>query len=716
MSEDGQKPAGGEKQTLQDGPIGPEKRTVNERPPGAEKRTISQILIGPARNVKDPEVFHQLSLVAFLAWVGLGSDGLSSSCYGPEEAFLALGSHQYMAVFLAMLMALTVFIISASYSQTIDTFPTGGGGYLVATKLLGRYAGVVSGSALVIDYVLTISISIASGADAIFSFLPLGALRYKFWVCLLVVVVLIGMNLRGVKESVLSLLPIFIAFVITHVWLITYALIERAPIIPREVHSAFVQTGASIHSMGFFALMLMFLRAYSLGGGTYTGIEAVSNGLPILREPRNVTGKRTMVYMSVSLAFVAGGILFSYMLFDVGPQAGKTLNAVLFEKMAAHWTLFGLPFGMPIVTFTLLTEGALLFVAAQTGFVDGPRVLASMATDRWLPRRFSNLSTRLVTQDGVLAMGLAAAVILIGTHASVDLLVVLYAINVFITFTLSQLGMTVHWWQERNNEPRWLHKMLINGVGCTFTGLILVLTITLKFDQGGWVTVVMTGALVALCVIVHSHYQRVQKAIEQLEADVLPEIFAAAEKAPAERDPDAPTAVLLVNGFNGLGLATLTTVQRLFGNQFHNVVFIGVGEIDSALLKGPEEVKHLEQQIADDMVEYCRFAADLGFHPELRSGIGPDVVVELHRLCLEVAHEFPHSVFFAGKLIFTEELDGFVSRFLHNHTALELQNWLQVHGLSLVILPVRVGRAQARAASIKAAAAAASTPTLVMQK
>jgi len=697
-----------------DSPAGAEKATIAEKAAGAERRTFSQILIGPARDVKDPEVFHQLSLVAFLAWVGLGSDGLSSSCYGPEEAFLALGSHQYMAVFLALLMALTVFIISASYSQTIDEFPTGGGGYLVATKLLGSGAGLVSGCALVIDYVLTISISIASGADAIFSFLPTPWAHYKFWVCLAVVAVLIGMNLRGVKESVLSLLPIFIAFVITHVWLITYALVERASIIPREVHSAFLQTGSSIHTMGFFALALLFLRAYSLGGGTYTGIEAVSNGLPILREPRTVTGKRTMIYMSISLAFVAGGILFSYMLFDVGPQVGKTLNAVLFEKMAAHWTLFGMHVGLPIVTFTLLTEGALLFVAAQTGFVDGPRVLATMATDRWLPRRFANLSARLVTQDGVLAMGLAAAVILVGTHASVDLLVVLYAINVFITFTLSQLGMTVHWWQVRGKEPRWKHKLLINGVGCMFTGLILVVTVTLKFDEGGWVTVVMTGGMVAACMIVQAHYQSVRKAIEQLEADVLPEIFAAVEKAPAERDPEAPTAALLVNGFNGLGLATLTTVQRLFGGQFRNVVFVGVGEVDSALLKGPEEVRHLEQQIADDMIEYCHFAADLGFHPELRTAIGPDVVFELHRLCLEVANEFPHTVFFAGKLVFTDELDGFVSRFLHNHTALEVQNWLQVHGLSLVILPVRVGRAQARAASIKAAAA--SAPKLVLQK
>jgi hypothetical protein len=244
--------------------------------------------------------------------------------------------------------------------------------------------------------------------------------------------------------------------------------------------------------------------------------------------------------------------------------------------------------------------------------------------------------------------------------------------------------------------------------------LILAVTVTLKFDEGGWVTVVMTGSMIAACMIVKAHYVRVQKAIEQLEADVLPEIFAATEKAPVERDTNAPTAVLMVNGFNGLGLATLTTVQRLFGEQFHNIVFVGVGEIDSGLMKGPEEVKHLEQQIADDMVEYCRFAADLGFHPELRSAIGPDVVVELHRMCLEVANEFPRSVFFAGKLIFTEELDGFVSRFLHNHTALELQNWLQVHGLSLVILPVRVGRAQARAASIKAAAV--PEPTLAMLK
>jgi hypothetical protein len=363
----------------------------------------------------------------------------------------------------------------------------------------------------------------------------------------------------------------------------------------------------------------------------------------------------------------------------------------MFDRLASNWKFLGLPIGGVIITFTLLTEGALLFVAAQTGFVDGPRVLATMASDRWLPRRFANLSARLVTQDGVITIGLAAMVILIGTEAKVDLLVVLYAINVFVTFTLSQLGMTTHWWGERKNEPRWLRKMCINGIGTLFTATILVITLTLKFHDGGWVTVVITGGLISLCLVVRRHYERVSKAIEQLEADILPKLYALPRLEPTKRDPAAPTAAILVSGYNGLGLATLIAVTQLFKDEFRNVVFIGVGEVDAALLKGPEEVKELENRMIEDLNEYCQFASDLGLHSELRAGLAPDVVVELRRLCLEVAHEFPHVVFFAGKLIFSDEIEGFIGRFLHNHTSVEIQNWLQLYGYSLVILPVRVG-------------------------
>src|SRR5579871_296555 len=224
----------------------PEPQPSDERPHdtvgAGEKRTLTDVLIGPARDVRDPEIFHSLSLIAFLAWVGLGSDGLSSSCYGPEEAFLALGHDQYLAVFLALMTAITVFVIAASYSQTIDLFPSGGGGYLVATSLLGPYPGVISGAALVVDYVLTISISIASGADAIFSFLPTHWLHWKLIVCLVVVLLMIAMNLRGVKESVMSLVPIFLAFVLMHTWLIGYALVSRGAALPQILSQAVAQT------------------------------------------------------------------------------------------------------------------------------------------------------------------------------------------------------------------------------------------------------------------------------------------------------------------------------------------------------------------------------------------------------------------------------------------------------------------------------------------
>src|SRR3984893_1558148 len=321
-----------------------------------DKRTLANVIIGPARDVRDPHIFENLSLVAFLAWVGLGSDGLTSSCYGPEEAFLALGTHQYLAVFLALLMALTVFIISASYAQTIDQFPTGGGGYLVATKLLGTYPGLISGCALIVDYVLTIAISIASGADAIFSFMPAAWLPAKFWVAIAVVIVMVAMNLRGVKESVLALVPVFLSFVALHVLLICYAFLSRAGELPSITADAIKDARQGFDALGVIGLAVIFFRAYSMGAGTYTGIEAVSNGLPILREPRTVTGKRTMLYMALSLAFIAGGILIAYLLADVKPQTGKTLNAVLFDRLTTNWSIAGIHVGTSIVTFTLLTE------------------------------------------------------------------------------------------------------------------------------------------------------------------------------------------------------------------------------------------------------------------------------------------------------------------------------------------------------------------------
>src|SRR5579859_5363505 len=219
-------------------------RSMSDPPPPSLFRRLGSIFLGRRKDLRDPGIFHAMALVPFLAWVGLGADGLSSSAYGPEEAFRALGEHTYLTVGLALLTGLTVMVISASYSQIIEQFPFGGGGYVVSTKLLGQYAGVTSGSALLVDYVLTITISIASGADAIFSFLPASWAEHKLTVSMIAIGLMVLMNLRGVKESVMSLVPIFLVFVFTHVVLIFWGVLSNVPELPRvagEVKTGFAR-------------------------------------------------------------------------------------------------------------------------------------------------------------------------------------------------------------------------------------------------------------------------------------------------------------------------------------------------------------------------------------------------------------------------------------------------------------------------------------------
>ncbi len=233
---------------------------------------VRRALFGSPKSLADSSLFHRLTLVPFLAWIGLGADGLSSSAYGPNEAFRTLGEHTYLLLVLALMTTGTVLVISAAYKRIIEEFPHGGGGYVVATKLLGEKVGVVSGCALLVDYVLTISVSIAAAGDAIFSFLPLAWHGVKPAAEVAFVLGLIVLNIRGVRESVMVLLPVYMVFLLTH--------------------AAAILDGVFAHAGQVPAV------AAEVGGGTYTGIEAVSNGLPIMREPRAKTGRRTMSYMA----------------------------------------------------------------------------------------------------------------------------------------------------------------------------------------------------------------------------------------------------------------------------------------------------------------------------------------------------------------------------------------------------------------------------------
>ena len=648
---------------------------------------LGRAVLGDPKDPLAPGIFHQLSLMAFLAWVGLGADGLSSSCYGPEEAYLALGDERFLSLFLVVAMTVTVIVISASYAQIIEQFPTGGGGYLVATKLLGPIPGVVSGCALVFDYVLTIAISIASGTDALFSLAPAGMLGWKLTAAIAMVVVLILLNLRGVKESVTVLVPIFVGFLVTHVIVILAAVAGHAHELPPLMRSAVHDTASEIGRLGFVPVAVAFLRAYSLGGGTYTGIEAVSNGLQILREPKVRTGKRTMVYMALSLAFTAGGILLAYLLLRIEPEHGRTLNATLIDRVAGGWRLGGIDLGHGFLLAALVSEGALLFVAAQAGFLDGPRVLANMAVDSWVPHRFNQLSDRLVTKNGILIMGSAALAVLLYTAGQVRLLVVLYSINVFLTFTLSQLGMCVHWWQLRVSEPRWLRRLTVNGVGLGLTSSILVATTVLKFRHGGWITVVVTTAFVGLCLYIRRHYQVIGGALRRLDELLVDFPTLPTERVPPARDVTKPTAAILVTDYNGIGVHSVLAIPQLFGTHFQNFVFISVGVIDSNRFKGVDEIENLKQSTTAMLQRYVDFVRQHGRYGEYWYTLGTDAIDELEQLCLEVSRTFPKTAFFSGRLIFAEE--NFLTRLLHNQTAHAIQRRLQFAGLQMIVLPVR---------------------------
>jgi amino acid transporter len=554
---------------------------------------IKRTLIGKPRDLKDPSLFHKLALIPILAWIGLGADGLSSASYGPEEAFKVLGKHTYLALALAVATALTVFIISYAYSRIIEYFPSGGGGYIVATHTLGEKYGVISGAALLVDYMLTITVSIVSCGDAIFSFFPASYQPFKTPFEVMAILFLVVINLRGVKESVTLLAPIFIVFILTHVLLIGYGILKHIPEIGAVAGNVRSGFEGGLATIGFGGMALLFLRAFSMGGGTFTGIEAVSNGLQIMREPRVHNGKRTMVYLSVSLALTAGGILVCYLFLGVSPVAGKTLNSVLAGQVFGGWS-----FGGVLALITIFSEGALLLVAAQTGFVDGPRVMANMAVDYWFPHRFASLSSRLTMQNGVILMGGSAILLLVYSRGRISTLVVMYSINVFLTFTLSELGMSRFFIKNRRKEPHWKKHLPVHLTGLTVCLTILIVTTLEKFTHGGWLTLVITSVVIVLCYLIKGHYNRVRQGVRELD-DMLVSIPHKGSTNTEPVDPKEMTAIQLVSGYNGFGIHTFLSIIRGFPGLYKNFVFISVSEVDAGAFKGSEAVSCLKGSTCD---------------------------------------------------------------------------------------------------------------------
>lgn len=649
-------------------------------------KKFKHFLLGKPRDLFDKNLRSQISLAAFLAWIGLGADGLSSACYGPEEAFLALADHGELAIYLAIATAIIVFIISAAYMQVIELFPNGGGGYRVATTLVSPGAGLVAGSALVVDYVLTIAISVASGVDAMFSLVSPDYGGFKVPIEVLLIVVLTVINLRGMKESIRFLLPIFLGFVITHAAVIIYGIIAHHQGISTLIPKAIDDSRELSEAMGWGFTLALFLKALSLGGGTYTGLEAVSNNVHALEEPKVKTGKLTMIFVAASLAFMAAGIILLYLLWDAEKIPGQTLNAAIFYKVLLRWHIGDVALQPIVLPMLMFFEAGLLLVAANTGFLAGPAVLANLANDRWMPEFLSALSSRLVVKNGIILMGISAIVALLITQGHVHVLVVLYSINVFLTFSLSLTGLCRHWLSQKNR--RW-GKLLVAGTGLLVCVTILVITVTQKFATGGWITLVITSCLIFLGARIRQTYRRVEKAIRHAEE----EQYEVAEKPKGKVkekpiDMDKPTAAIVVNEHFGSGIHTLRMVQKLFPDVYDNFIFIVVGEVDTGNFTEEEDWQDLRRDTRRNLRRFENHCRAHGMPAESYLAYGTDAVERQTELCRRVARDFPNVVFFGVKLVMLKE--GILTQLLFNQTAYLLQRRINAMGHTMVILPMKV--------------------------
>jgi hypothetical protein len=652
-------------------------------------RKIKKLIAGEALDPLDPRTRQAIAITPLLALIGLGADGLSSACYGPEEAFLALGQHMPLALFLAAATAATVFIVSFGYSQIIELFPAGGGGYRVATELLGPRCGVVSGAALLVDYVLTVATSIASGVEALFSLLPATAQAFRLVTELGLIVLMSCLNLRGMKQSILVLLPVFLGFVVIHAALIVYGVAVHSGQLTAIVPAAVGEARGMSHAFGPLVVAALLMRAFSLGGGTYTGLEAVSNNVNMIVEPRVRNGKWTMFSMAASLAFTAGGIIMLYMLWHARPVEGKTLNAVVFGSVIDHLGMGSSLARHALLAAVLALEAGLLLVGAQAGFLDGPTVLSNMAADSWMPRYFRQLSTRLVRRNGVVVIGVANLAILLWTHGDVTTLVVLYSINVFLTFSLSFLGLCIYRWSRRDRRG-WLRPFALAVLGLSTTVTVLAVTLVEKFTAGGWLTVLVTGVVIALCFLVRRHYREISMQLakeDALFAGAAPKVDGDGDTA-LRPDPSRSTAIVLVDRHRGTSMHALLCVARMFPGRFDNMIVLTVGEVDAQSWEDAKHIEHLRQEMSSSLAYYMAQSRYQGYAADCRIEFVTRPMDGLVRLTEATMDEFPNSVCFASKLAFSRVN---LSAWLHNRTPAEIRKRLQSQGKRMVLLPMKIG-------------------------
>jgi amino acid transporter len=479
---------------------------------------LKRFIIG--RALKTEEAAHE-RLTKKTALAVFSSDALSSTAYATEEILLVLavaaaatqGQSFYYVVPVSVGIAVLLAIVAISYRQTIHAYPSGGGAYIVAKENLGQTPGLVAAAALLVDYVLTVSVSIAAGVAAITSaaqgtrFAWLN--DHKVILCLIFILFIALANLRGVRESgALFAAPTYL-FVVSFLFMIVYGLFHywfyggAAPV-PSAEH---LKTAEGYRLQPFTTLLL--LGAFSNGCAALTGIEAISNGVPAFKKPEAQNAATTLVWMAVLLTTMFLGTSVMAYLFQVHPHENETVISQFARIMFSgrlEWFYY----------VVQASTAAILVLAANTSFADFPRLSSLLARDRFLPRQFANRGDKLVFSNGLIILAVFSGVLVVVFGGDTSRLIPLYAVGVFLSFTLSQLGMVRRWYRTRS--PRWKKSLVINAVGAVATFIVLCVFITTKFIHGAWIVVVVIPLLVLFFREIHAHYVDVAK---QLSMDGL---------------------------------------------------------------------------------------------------------------------------------------------------------------------------------------------------
>ena len=647
-------------------------------------KKLSEWFLGAKKNPLSENTHKGLALSVFFAWIGLGSDGISSSCYGPEQSFLALGGHHSLSIWLVLMTTLTIFLISYAYNRVIHLFPNGGGGYKVATALLGENAGLITGIALLIDYALTIVISVASGMDALFSLFP-ASIPHKFvQICsAFTIMFLTYLNMRGMKESVKTLMPIFLGFIIIHLALIGYGFMAHANQFVPVVHAATSNTSSLWHQFGSLFVFAIMMHAYAQGGGTYTGLEAVSNNVNALAEPRVRTGQWAMIFMALSLAIMAGGILLLYLFWHIMPIPGKTLNAVLFGEMLGNSS-----WGHLWLTVTLVLEAGLLFIAANTGFLGGPAVLSNMGIDHWVPKMFVNISSRLVKQNGVLLFGAGALMLLFVTDGQVKTLVIIYSISVFLAFTVSIFGLLKYFSTEVAHFFQKSIKLCLLAAGFIVCAMVLVMIAATSFLSGGWIGFLLIALLLWFCLAIRKDYITTNAMLDKLNQELIRPLNNTGPITPILPNAADATAIIFVGSSCGAAMHTFLTVKKLFQDHYRNFVFVSIAVVDSGTVVFADRIEELRQRREDNLNYLVNFCSLHQIPAESLLQVATDPIEELDVFAKQLAEKYPNNAFFASQLLFSG--NSWIQRINHNKTAFAMQRELYTLGLNMMILPVKV--------------------------